>query len=82
MDGCSGAAVGRQWSAVVGVGRFASTTSRGLRERERTGRGQSVEVDLPYPLPPVQGDAPRLTQVFVNLLVNAAQALEAARAAS
>ncbi len=34
-------------------------------------RGQSVEVDLPYPLPPVQGDAPRLTQVFVNLLANA-----------
>ncbi|HEX6901922.1 MAG TPA: ATP-binding protein [Thermoanaerobaculia bacterium] len=34
-------------------------------------RGQTVEVDLPYPLPPVQGDAPRLTQVFVNLLANA-----------
>jgi signal transduction histidine kinase len=34
-------------------------------------RGQSLEVDLPYPLPAVQGDAPRLTQVFVNLLANA-----------
>jgi signal transduction histidine kinase len=34
-------------------------------------RGQSVEVELPYPLPPVHGDAPRLTQVFVNLLANA-----------
>jgi signal transduction histidine kinase len=34
-------------------------------------RGQSVEVDLPYPMPPVRGDAPRLTQVFVNLLANA-----------
>ncbi|HEX9943102.1 MAG TPA: ATP-binding protein [Thermoanaerobaculia bacterium] len=34
-------------------------------------RGQSVEVDLPYPLPAVRGDAPRLTQVFVNLLANA-----------
>jgi signal transduction histidine kinase/HAMP domain-containing protein len=34
-------------------------------------RRQSVEVELPYPLPPVVGDAPRLTQVFVNLLANA-----------
>lgn len=34
-------------------------------------RGQSLEVDLPYPLPPLHGDAPRLTQVFVNLLANA-----------
>jgi signal transduction histidine kinase len=34
-------------------------------------RGQTLEVDLPYPLPAVQGDAPRLTQVFVNLLANA-----------
>jgi len=34
-------------------------------------RGQSIEVDLPYPMPAVRGDAPRLTQVFVNLLANA-----------
>ena len=34
-------------------------------------RGQEVEVDLPYPLPAIHGDAPRLTQVFVNLLANA-----------
>ena len=34
-------------------------------------RGQSIEVDLPYPLPAVRGDAPRLIQVFVNLLANA-----------
>ncbi|MBN1827038.1 MAG: HAMP domain-containing protein [Candidatus Eisenbacteria bacterium] len=32
---------------------------------------QSLHVDLPYPLPPVVGDAPRLVQVFVNLLANA-----------
>jgi signal transduction histidine kinase len=34
-------------------------------------RGQSVVVDLPYPLPRVCGDAARLTQVVVNLLANA-----------
>jgi signal transduction histidine kinase len=33
-------------------------------------RRQRVEVELPYPLPPVLGDAPRLTQVLVNLLAN------------
>jgi len=34
-------------------------------------RGQSLEVALPEDLPEVVGDAPRLTQVFVNLLANA-----------
>lgn len=34
-------------------------------------RRQEIVVDLPYPLPLVDGDAPRLTQVFVNLLANA-----------
>ena len=34
-------------------------------------RGQRIDLDLPYPLPGVRGDAPRLTQVFVNLLANA-----------
>jgi len=34
-------------------------------------RDQVIEVDLPYPLPAVEGDAPRLVQVFVNLLANA-----------
>lgn len=34
-------------------------------------RNQRLEVDLPFPLPEVEGDAPRLTQVFVNLLANA-----------
>jgi K+-sensing histidine kinase KdpD len=33
-------------------------------------RRQRVRVELPYPLPPVLGDAPRLTQVLVNLLAN------------
>jgi signal transduction histidine kinase len=34
-------------------------------------RDQTLNVDLPYPLPAVSGDAPRLVQVFVNLLANA-----------
>ena len=34
-------------------------------------RQQEVVVELPYPLPPISGDAPRLMQVFVNLLANA-----------
>jgi signal transduction histidine kinase len=34
-------------------------------------RNQTLAVDLPYPLPALQGDAPRLVQVLVNLLANA-----------
>ena len=34
-------------------------------------RGQTVDVDLPYPFPRARGDAPRLVQVLVNLLANA-----------
>src|SRR3989442_1481636 len=34
-------------------------------------RDQKLSVDLPYPLPAVSGDAPRLVQVLVNLLANA-----------
>jgi len=36
-----------------------------------TQRRQTLEVELPADLPVVEGDAPRLTQVFVNLLANA-----------
>jgi K+-sensing histidine kinase KdpD len=36
-----------------------------------TQRNQSLEIALPEFLPDVTGDAPRLTQVFVNLLANA-----------
>lgn len=34
-------------------------------------RGQTLEVTLPEDLPLIDGDMPRLTQVFVNLLANA-----------
>jgi len=34
-------------------------------------RGQTIDVQLPHPLPTVPGDGPRLVQVFVNLLANA-----------
>lgn len=34
-------------------------------------RGQRVALELPYPMPTVAGDGPRLTQVLVNLLANA-----------
>jgi len=36
-------------------------------------RGQTLEVEIPQELPQVEGDAPRLTQVFVNLVANASK---------
>jgi PAS domain S-box-containing protein len=36
-------------------------------------RAQQVDISLPYPVPPLQGDAQRLTQVLVNLLANASK---------
>src|SRR5262249_28271671 len=34
-------------------------------------RRQTLEISLPQELPLIEGDKPRLTQVFVNLLANA-----------
>lgn len=34
-------------------------------------RRQSLQIELPYPLPEIVADGPRLVQVFVNLLANA-----------
>jgi K+-sensing histidine kinase KdpD len=36
-------------------------------------REQTIHADLPYPLPGIEGDGPRLVQVFVNLLANASK---------
>ena len=36
-------------------------------------RRQTLELDIPEDLPRVDGDGPRLTQVFVNLLANASK---------
>ena len=36
-------------------------------------RGQRLETTFPEDLPPVEGDAPRLMQVFVNLIANASK---------
>lgn len=36
-------------------------------------RGQRLETSFPDDLPSVEGDAPRLTQVFVNLIANASK---------
>jgi signal transduction histidine kinase len=36
-------------------------------------RNQTLEVSIPEDLPPIDGDAQRLTQVFVNLIANASK---------
>jgi len=56
--------------------------ARGVRStlqllgRELKDRGVEVETHLPDDLPTVQGDAGALNQVFLNLLKNAAEAME------
>ena len=36
-------------------------------------RNQTLDVAIPEELPPIEGDGPRLTQVFVNLIANASK---------
>lgn len=47
--------------------------ARGLVEALMIQRQQSLRIELPEDLPDVDGDGPRLTQVFVNLLANASK---------
>ena len=47
--------------------------ARALIEALVTQRRQVLQVELPESLPAVDGDSPRLTQVFVNLLANASK---------
>jgi signal transduction histidine kinase len=47
--------------------------ARGLIEALLIQRRQTLQVDLPESLPAIDGDTPRLTQVFVNLLANASK---------
>ena len=47
--------------------------ARELIEALLTQRRQALQVELPASLPAIDGDSPRLTQVFVNLLANASK---------
>ncbi|MEQ1802284.1 MAG: ATP-binding protein [Gammaproteobacteria bacterium] len=47
--------------------------ARGLIEALLIQRRQTLQVDLDESLPGIDGDSPRLTQVFVNLLANASK---------
>jgi signal transduction histidine kinase len=47
--------------------------ARGLIGSLFAQRNQGLDVDLPEDLPAFEGDGPRLTQVFVNLLANASK---------
>lgn len=47
--------------------------ARGLIEALMTQRRQAFQIDIPDTLPTIDGDGPRLTQVFVNLLANASK---------
>jgi signal transduction histidine kinase len=47
--------------------------ARSLVEALLIQRKQSLQIELPEFLPPIDGDGPRLTQVFVNLLANASK---------
>lgn len=47
--------------------------ARGLIEALLIQRRQALKVDLGASLPAIDGDSPRLTQVFVNLLANASK---------
>jgi PAS domain S-box-containing protein len=74
----------RQLLAYAGKGRFAvnaldlSAIARDVAESVRSSlsANATLEVDLAEQLPAIQGDGPQLKQVLLNLLTNAAEALD------
>ncbi|MFY3742888.1 sensor histidine kinase [Anaeromyxobacter sp. Red801] len=65
--------------APVGLPAAIDAALRLARMQERF-RGVRIELELPAQLPPVVADERRLAQVFLNLLLNAADAMEGAGA--
>jgi signal transduction histidine kinase len=62
-------AIRKQSVALVEVAEEARALIGALLQQ----RNQSLEIAIPEDLPLVEGDAPRLTQVFVNLIANASK---------
>jgi len=74
----------RDFAAPGDVGTSAVDLARGLGStlqlvaHKLAEENVGASLDIPAPLPPVQGDARALNQVFLNLLKNAAEAFEGA----
>jgi signal transduction histidine kinase len=62
-------AIRKQSVDIAGVVEEARALIGALLEQ----RGQRLETTFPEDLPSIEGDAPRLTQVFVNLIANASK---------
>ncbi len=61
-------------AAPIAIGPFVEGAAR-LVQRELAVAHVALHLDLPADLPPIRGDQARLQQVFVNLIVNATEAM-------